>query len=254
MIQEKIKKVQDKIDEVQSSKDTLSKRVLENQSKINEYERNLERRGEMEKRLSELENYDTSNDDALIDKLVSDLTDLAENYKVKVKELEDSKCDLEDLSIVKELFSSSGIRSSIINRIVDLFNKTLDSYLKRLEAPCKIIFDENFTPDIRTMGGIDIEFDNLSSGEKHRVNTALAFTFKDILRIQNQVSFNLSIIDEVFDSSIDSRALGIYGDILKERFDTLDESSYIISHRESFEVDGSQEITVIKEEGVSYVK
>lgn len=249
----KIKLIGEKINSLESEKRDLSKKVIDNQKKINDYENILSEKQRMENGLEQLKNSEVETSRELMEKLIDDKKDLEDLIRKYEEDFEGSKDNLDTLSYVKELFSSTGIRSTIINRIISLFNKTLDAYLMQLEAPCKINFDENFDPEIKTMGGIDISFDNLSSGEQHRVNTALAFTFKDILRIQNQISFNVSIIDEVFDSSIDKKALKIYGVILSERLEELGESSYIISHRSDFHIDDSKEIMVEKVDGVSNI-
>lgn len=248
-----LEKIDKKIEELETEKRNLASKVVANQKQINDYNNLVLKKTDLESRLYDLKNQSVSGNTDFINQLKSDLKELATNVKKYKKEFEDGKQDLDDLSHVKELFSSTGVRSSIIKRIVDVFNKILQTYLTRLEAPCKIEFDENFDPTITTLGGIPLSFDNLSSGEQHRVNTALSFTFKDILRIQNKISFNVSIIDEVMDTSIDKKALDKVGEILKERFDSYGESCYIISHRVDFDIEGSEEILVVKESGVSRI-
>lgn len=246
-------KVRGKIEELQTKRNELASEMVANQKKISEYDMLVQKKTNLENSLKEIKEQPISDNTDFISELKNDLSELHKTIEKYKADFEGGKQDLDDLSHVKELFSSTGIRSSIIKRIVDVFNKILQTYLSKLEAPCKISFDENFDPTITTLGGILLSFDNLSSGEQHRVNTALSFTFKDILRIQNKITFNVSIIDEVMDTSIDKKALDKVGDILRERFENYGESCYIISHRVDFGIEGSEEILVVKENGLSRI-
>ena len=152
------------------------------------------------------------------------------------------------------MFGENGIRKIVLSRIISLFNTTLSLYLKRLEAPCVLEFDSTFDYKMTTLGGIEIPYGSLSGGEKFRLTTALAFTFKDVLRIQNQIAFDIAEYDEWFDVSVDSRGLQIISEILTERWEKYGERQYVITHREDLIVDNSTTITVIKENGISRIE
>lgn len=137
----------------------------------------------------------------------------------------------EVLDAVKMLFSPTGIKSVIINRIIDLLNERLNFYLKRLKAPCSVHFNEFFEEKILNNKGEEIEFDNLSGGEKKRVDFSILFTFRDIRRIQSNVSINLSVFDELFDSALCSNAMFEISNLLYEMSERNQEAYYVITHR-----------------------
>jgi len=193
-------------------------------------------------------------DTDVIRSMESDLKDLQKQLRAKNKEIKKNIHRLEILNHTKALFGDNGIREVILSRIVGLFNKTLNMYLERLETPCRIEFDPTFNFVAKTVGGIEIPIGSLSGGERVRLDTALAFTFKDILRIQNQISFNMSLYDEWFDVSIDTRGLDITTEILNERLEEYKENPLIITHRKDLMFDGANIVHVIKENGQSRIE
>ena len=247
-------KLRTKISKIQDIKNSLAKKVINNQKDISNHNDLLRQQDLLDyKKLSLITEIDEIENSSILKTLLLD-------YKKTQKELVDLKNELkvieEELDVlnnVKILFGEKGMRSVILSKLVTLVNQSLAKYLTRLETPCKIEFDSDFDYVMTTLGGVEIPFDGLSGGEKLRVTTALAFTFKDILRIQNQITFNVSIYDEWFDASMDSRGLEILSDILKERYDNLNESAYVISHRTDLKVEGSHEMVVLKEDGVTRI-
>lgn len=249
-----------------------NERKNEFMSKINEKKNEyLERRNEYTLKKKDYEIYceKLKNIESRIESLTKELSEdksglfnkLKEDAKTTKKQLEGLKGELvskteelEVLDTVKFIYGDKGLRSVILGRLVDLFNSSLNDYLERLEAPCSIEFNQDFDFVITNLNGDEISFDNLSSGEQLRVTTALAFTFKDILRVQNQVCFNIGFFDEFFDSAGDGRYLDTMSQIIEERYKELEESSYIISHRSDFEIDGMEEILVVKENGKSRIE
>lgn len=190
---------------------------------------------------------------AILESQESELETLTTDLEKETTEFDKKVEELEVLNHVKSIFGENGIKEVILGRIVDLFNKTVNTYLERLEVPVRLVFDSAFQCVMTSLAGDELPIGGLSGGERVRVSTALAFTFKDILRIQNQIAFNISIYDEWFDVSVDARGLEVMGEILQERLDSYNESAYIITHRTELVVDNSKTITVIKENGQSRI-
>jgi len=190
--------------------------------------------------------------------ILADLEQDANSSKADLEKIEtefsENVVKLEHLNHMKTLFGENGIREVILGRIVSLFNTTVNMYLARLETPCRLEFDSAFDCVMTSLGGNEIPVGGLSGGERVRLNTALAFTFKDILRIQNQITTNISIYDEWFDVSIDAKGLGVMAEILEERLGSYQESAYIITHRTELNIENSHTLTVVKEGGMSTIR
>lgn len=233
----------------------INTRITVNQNEIKEHAKYMGKLDLLkQKRDSYIEEIANSNENSVIDSQIEDLEDTKKELVDTRKELKDKQEDLEVLKHVKVLYSDQGIRRNILGNIVKLFNANVNLYLRRLEAPCTVEFDDTFNYQLKTLGGIDIPYGSLSGGESLRVTTALAFTFKDILRIQNQISFSVSIYDEWFDVAIDERGLEVVSEILQERRDNYGETPYIITHRTQLQMESAKTVTVVKDNNTSRIE
>ena len=94
---------------------------------------------------------------------------------------------------------------------------------------------------------------NFSGAERKAIDLAMLFTFQDIRRAQADVWLNLSMFDELFDSSLDEKGIELVLDILKERVDNYNESIYIISHRKESKkyCNGGEIVFLVKKNGIT---
>ena len=171
----------------------------------------------------------------------------------KINELNSSISDLE-LSqqnwfnekylrtVLSTLLVDSGIKATVIKKFVPVINKKINMYLKLLGADYMFLLDNEFNEQIRGAGREKSSYFSFSQGEKSRVDLAIMFTWRDIASIISGTNINLLVLDEVFDSAIDSS--GVSG--LKSVLDSLDSNVYIISHREQLADDFNRHIEVIK--------
>lgn len=171
----------------------------------------------------------------------------------KINELNSSISDLE-LSqqnwfnekylrtVLSTLLVDSGIKATVIKKFVPVINKKINMYLKLLGADYMFLLDNEFNEQIRGAGREKSSYFSFSQGEKSRVDLAIMFTWRDIASIISGTNINLLVLDEVFDSAIDSS--GVSG--LKSVLDSLDSNVYIISHREQLSDDFNRHIEVIK--------
>ena len=131
----------------------------------------------------------------------------------------------------KFITSETGVKSFIVKKILEVLNARLASYLRRLESNSIVTFNEFFEESITNERGSQCSYFNFSGAERKAIDLAMLFTFQDIRRAQADVWLNLSMFDELFDSSLDEKGIELVLDILKERVDNYNESIYIISHR-----------------------
>ena len=145
--------------------------------------------------------------------------------------IDDLKSNLQLLDRVKFVLSEEGVKSYLIKRILDVLNGRLSYYLKKLDANCSCVFNEYFEELIINDKNKPSSYFNFSGAERKNIDLACLFTFMDIRRLQGDVTFNISIYDELLDSSLDERGIELVIDILRERVESYAESIFIISHR-----------------------
>lgn len=184
------------------------------------------------------------------DKIEQD-KELLNKKRQLVESLKEETIILEGLKIT---FSPTGVKAYITSKILDVVNERLNFYLQRLNTPCAITFDEFFEETVVNKSGKEISYDRLSDGEKGRVCFSMLFTFRDIRRLQSNVTVNISVFDELFDSSIDSNATVEIMELLKTMSEQNEEAYYIITHNptNTMVVD-SNLIRLEKENGITKI-
>lgn len=147
------------------------------------------------------------------------------------QEIDTIKKSLNLLDAVKFVVSEEGVKSYIVKKILQNFNSKLAHYLKRLDSNSICIFNEYFEEEILNEKGKICSYNNFSGAERKAIDLACLFSFMDMRRAQGDVHYNFSIYDELLDSSLDEKGVGLVLDILKERCEKYNECIFIISHR-----------------------
>ena len=162
---------------------------------------------------------------------------LIEQSKTELQNVElDVKSNQNKLRVLDNarfVISEEGVKSFIIKKMLSLLNNKLNFYLNKLEAPCKCFFNEYFEEIIINDRGQECSYFNFSGGERKRIDLAVLFMFQDIRRLQSDVSINLSMYDELFDSALDERGSECILSLLRERVEQNNESIYIVSHNKN---------------------
>lgn len=127
------------------------------------------------------------------------------------------------------LLKDTGIKSRIIKQYVPVINKLVNKYLASMEFFVDFHLDEDFNETIRSRHRDVFSYNSFSEGEKMRIDLALLFTWRAIAKLKNSASTNILIMDEVFDSSLDSAGTDEFLKIIKEL--TSDTNIIIISHK-----------------------
>lgn len=148
--------------------------------------------------------------------------------KVNISKLKER---IKDLDVVKFVVSEEGVKSYIVKKILELLNSKLAYYLKQMDSNCILFFNEYFEEQIIDDKGKICSYFNFSGAERKNIDLACLFTFMDIRRLQGDVSFNVSLYDELFDSSLDEKGVDLVVNILNERLLKFNECMYVISHR-----------------------
>lgn len=141
------------------------------------------------------------------------------------------KDQLSVLDMVKFVVSEEGVKSYIVNKLLQLLNSKIQYYLQQLDSPCICTFNEYFEEEIFNESNKLCSYFNFSGAERKAIDLACLFTFLDIRRVQSGVSYNIALYDELFDSSLDEKGIELVLDILRKRIDSYNECVYVISHR-----------------------
>jgi DNA repair exonuclease SbcCD ATPase subunit len=182
--------------------------------------------------------------------------DLTNTQQAKLDEVKTQKQEYTDrlnlLNQVKFVFSEEGVKSLIVKRTLNIFNTQLAYYLQQLDANCSCTFNEYFEESIINDKGKEYSYFSLSGAERKSIDLACLFTFMDIRRLQGDVAFNISVFDELFDSSLDAKSVDLVLEVLKERVEKFNECVYVISHRkESTRLATGEVIYLVKNNGIT---
>lgn len=141
----------------------------------------------------------------------------------------------------------SFIRKKIIDQNLTFLNNRLSYYLKQLELPHKVIFQNDLSVEIQDLGK-DLDFDNLSRGERTRVILSLSWAFRDVWEnLYNPM--NIMFIDELLDSGLDQSGIESGIHVLKNIQRERNKSIWLISHRDELIGRVDNILKVIKEGG-----
>jgi DNA repair exonuclease SbcCD ATPase subunit len=145
---------------------------------------------------------------------------------------------------------TSFLRRRIINKTIPFLNNRLNFYTNSLGLPHVVKFDADMSCTVAEFGR-ELDFGNLSAGEKKRVNTAMALAFRDVLH-HLHAKTNLLIIDEL-DGGLDQQGIDSIIKILKEKSRDEDMSVFIISHHPAIQGRLDRDLKIRKENGFSSV-
>ena len=141
----------------------------------------------------------------------------------------------------------SFIRKRIIDQNLSYLNKRLGYYIDRLGLPHKVIFQNDLSVEITQLGQ-ELDFDNLSRGERNRLILSMSFAFRDVWEGMYQ-SINLLFIDELIDSGMDSAGVESALAMLKKIGRERSKNIYLISHKDELVGRVNNVLRVIKENG-----
>jgi DNA repair exonuclease SbcCD ATPase subunit len=129
--------------------------------------------------------------------LASQLTQLESDLKLLIEE----KTYYEAAT---SLLRDTGIKTKIIKQYLPIINKLVNKYLSSLDFFVNFNLDESFKETIKSRHRDDFSYHNFSEGEKQRIDMALMLTWRAVAKLKNSSNTNLLILDETFDSSLDT--------------------------------------------------
>ncbi len=108
-------------------------------------------------------------------------------------------------------------------------NKLINKYLNAMDAYIHFELDEAFNEIVKSRHRDDFTYASFSEGEKMRIDLAILFTWRQIAKMKNSVNTNLLILDEIFDSSLDTAGTDYFLTLMN----SFGENSniFVISHK-----------------------
>jgi DNA repair exonuclease SbcCD ATPase subunit len=183
-------------------------------------------------------------------------------YQAQINELNNSAIQEIDWNVVNELTDfkehqefllklltnkDSFIRKKIIDQNLAYLNNRLTYYLDKLGLPHQVLFQNDLNVEITQLGQ-DLDFDNLSRGERNRLILGLSFAFRDVWESLYQ-GVNLLFIDELIDSGMDTAGVENSLGVLKKMAREREKNIYLISHKDELIGRVNHVLRVVKENG-----
>lgn len=178
-----------------------------------------------------------SDNSVSVEKVKNDI----EANKTEREELIESK---KYLDFAQTLLRDDGIKTREIRRYLPLINTQINKHLQDMDCYVNFTLDENFEEIIKSRHRDKFTYNSFSAGERLRIDLALLFTWREVAARKNSVHTNLLIMDEVFDSSLDSQGTDEFLKIIK----TLGQNTniFVISHRNEFLYDKFKSVISFK--------
>ena len=141
----------------------------------------------------------------------------------------------------------SFVRKRIIDQNLSYLNSRLTHYLDRIGLPHTVIFQNDLTVEIQELGR-DLDFDNLSRGERNRLILSMSWAFRDVWE-SLYGSINLLFIDELVDSGMDTSGVEASLALLKKMARERNKSIWLVSHKDELAGRVHNLLKVVKENG-----
>lgn len=130
-------------------------------------------------------------------------------------------------SLIGTMLKDTGVKSSIIKNFIPIINHHINTNLARLGFFAKFSLDENFEETIQARGIDTMSYNNFSEGEKLRIDMAILLAWRELAKLQNNMSTNLLFFDEIFDASLDTYGTEALATLMAELKST---NIFIITH------------------------
>jgi DNA repair exonuclease SbcCD ATPase subunit len=218
--EEELTTLNTKVVECEHGLSQLETKLNEEQEKLNDIN---EKQKLINKKQVEIATYNTTITEtnkmiARLHKLVDELKDskvVTDLEEQQLKLLKDSLTELQAAlkelieektyyEVASNLLKDTGIKTKIVRQYLPVINKLVNKYLASLDFFVNFNLDESFKETIKSRHRDEFTYNNFSEGEKQRIDMALMLTWRAVAKLKNSSNTNLLILDETFDSSLDT--------------------------------------------------
>ena len=242
----KLESIGDKNDKLKEYKDglfLLKEKIFNNEKEMQSLNESKEKLSKVKDQFRDI-SFDLSSTERMKKSIEAEIKSIKKKEStISNEEIKDSEEELIKINDVyneliknKDLYSASsvllkdnGIKSRIIKKYIPIINKLINKYLSDLNFFVKFELDEEFNEVIKSRHRDEFSYSSFSEGERMKINLSILFTWRMISQLRNSINTNLLIMDEVFDSSLDSEATEDFMKLLNEFGDKT--NVFIISHK-----------------------
>jgi len=161
-------------------------------------------------------------------KIATDLQQLKDELEKTKIERDKITNEKKYVDVLREVLSDKGARGHIIKKYIPIINGLINQYLQAMDFFVSFHLDEEFNETVKSRHRDTFNYNSFSEGEKLRIDLALLFTWRTIAKMKNSVNTNLLILDEIFDSSLDTQGTDDFFKIISK---LNNENVFIISHK-----------------------
>jgi DNA repair exonuclease SbcCD ATPase subunit len=237
----------------------LNKKLEDNNSKIGELETVLTKLNTQLSNITEIQSQITDKNIelstrnstiTLLNKQIKEMQIEIESAKTDTTNIDEEKAKLKELAteaitkihskttlqeqrnleeVANILLKDTGIKTAIIREYLPIMNKLINKYLQAMDAYIHFELDEAFNESVKSRFRDDFTYASFSEGEKMRIDLAILFTWRQIAKMKNSVNTNLLLLDEIFDSSLDTAGTDYFLNLMNQ----FGENSniFVISHK-----------------------
>ena len=242
----KLESIGDKNDKLKEYKDglfLLKEKIFNNEKEMQSLNESKEKLAKVKDQFRDI-SFDLSSTERMKKSIEAEIKSIKKKEStISNEEIKDSEEELVRINDIynelvkkKDLYSASsvllkdnGIKSRIIKKYIPIINKLINKYLSDLNFFVKFELDEEFNEVIKSRHRDEFSYSSFSEGERMKINLSILFTWRMISQLRNSINTNLLIMDEVFDSSLDSEATEDFMKLLNEFGDKT--NVFIISHK-----------------------
>lgn len=197
-----------------------------------------------------------------LQKQIADKSAEVDPYGEQIEEMQGQALQIIDYNVLNELTrlqehqdfllklltsKDSFIRKKIIEQNLSYLNARLTHYLDRIGLPHTVVFQNDLTVSIEELGR-ELDFDNLSRGERNRLILSMSWAFRDVWESLYQ-PINVLFIDEMIDSGLDTQGVENALALLKKMSRERHKSVWLVSHRDELAGRVENILKVVKENG-----
>ena len=246
---EKLKSNLDAILQKVNDKQVIMNDLREVQQKINSYNKEIQWK---KKEIKKIEEKISTGGSLNLKEEKKKLKDLASDGLKVEESLLDGKKVRGDYDVITNMLRDTGIKAGIIKKYLPVMNQLINRYLKELDFYVSFDLNENFEETIKSRFRDEFTYASFSEGEKMRIDLALLFTWRTIAKMKNSANTNLLILDEIFDSSLDTSGTDDFLKILHTVSDNT--NVFVISHKtESLQDKFASTLRVEKKQNFSVI-
>ena len=225
---EEMEKVFDRLNEQLGEINNVLKEITDKNISVSTYNAQITMLNKLNASLqAEVDSHkaDTTN----VDEEKRKLKELAQEAMNKINE----KTQLQEQRNIEEvaavLLKDTGIKTAIIREYLPAMNKLINKYLTAMDAYIHFELDEAFNEIVKSRHRDDFTYASFSEGEKMRIDLAILFTWRQIAKMKNSVNTNLLLLDEIFDSSLDTAGTDYFLNLMNGFGENT--NIFVISHK-----------------------